>query len=144
MINTALYSAPDVRWSSVQWQPMPPPQNTWVLLQSEGADGEELIGSGYIHGDRSWASTSYDGNPQASVTDHLPLSMFEGWAPIVTPAPPAAPEGPVRCCPFCGSIEFLRDLESWHAISLLDEGNYHDLQEWQCHSEVCGGRSFWA
>lgn len=135
-IRPMLYLAPDVRWSTLQWQPMPPPQNTWVMLGSEGTEGEEQICSGYIHGERSWASTSYDGTPQASLNDHVPLSIFDRWAPIVTPAPPAISAGPVRCCPFCGGIE---NLEAEGG----DDKPCRGMVEWHCFSVICNGREFW-
>ncbi len=79
-------SAPGIRWSSVEWRDMPPPENTWVMLKSEGAEGEEQISSGFVRNGRSWGLTSYDGSPEASLNDHVPLSIFIGWAPTVTPS----------------------------------------------------------
>lgn len=48
-------------------------------------------------------------------------------------------------CPFCGGD---RNVESgfpeWIATSTEDNGNTATLTEYQCHSGICEGRSFWA
>lgn len=79
-------SAPGFRWSDVDWLPMPPPENTWVMLKQEGIGGEEIMSSGYVKGGRCWGVVVYDGAKDPDSADHTPLSMSLGWAPIFTPA----------------------------------------------------------
>ena len=138
-----LFQVPGFRWESVQWRSMPPPQDTWVLVKSEGADGDEQIGSGYVNGDRLWSCTVYDGLPKPSLNDHVPLSIFEGWAPIIVPS--EVPKGSsVSCCPFCGNVDpsLLRELSQWSALSQEDTQNTATWVEWRCLSDWCQGKSF--
>lgn len=44
-------------------------------------------------------------------------------------------------CPYCGS-KGVRKIGSWSAISEEDTDNTAELTEYQCHSHVCQGRSF--
>jgi hypothetical protein len=52
-------------------------------------------------------------------------------------------EGNHRICPHCGSAGSIRKIGGWTAKSTLETGNETTLTEYQCHSKVCGGKSFW-
>lgn len=50
-------------------------------------------------------------------------------------------------CPFCGNRKLImRGLPKWSAKSLepCDPDNVAEIEEFQCHSDKCRGRSFWA
>lgn len=49
------------------------------------------------------------------------------------------------CCPYCRRVDTLREIVAWEAETTdkTDAGNSATLMEWQCHSPVCEGRSFW-
>lgn len=78
--------APGVRWQGIPWKEMPPPEDRWVMLKHEGADGDELLTPGFIHHGTAYESTCYDGD-KVTFSEPCSLTLFDGWAPILTSSP---------------------------------------------------------
>ncbi len=74
------------RWHEVAWKPMETlPNDTWVVLQLEGADGEELLVTGFIQSGVRHTMTVYDGELNGCVdADDFPAyGHYLAWAPLL-------------------------------------------------------------
>lgn len=47
------------------------------------------------------------------------------------------------CCPHCRRVDTLREIGQWRAEPIDGPEGAAEVTEWQCHSSVCEGRSFW-
>jgi hypothetical protein len=113
------WACANVRWESVL--------EVWPYLLEDRFGDAALVVAG---SERDVGKLGCDDWLRIARMLKLPLRDVNQSAEIVT-------------CPYCGENGWLHQVASWYAVSKEDQDNVADLQEWQCHSAVCGGKSFW-
>jgi len=76
----------DLRWDKIAWKPMETlPDNTWVVLRHEGADGDEMLVTGYMLDGVRHTVTVYNGYANGGVDhdDFKAYGYYLAWAPLL-------------------------------------------------------------